>query len=436
MKTDAFFLELVASQKRGLPRGIYSVCSAHRTVLEAAFLQAARGAGPVLIESTVNQVNQLGGYTGMTPEAFRSFVASVAQEMAFPMERVILGGDHLGPYPWRQESSETAMQKSRDLVAASVRAGYSKIHLDASMPLGGDSLGAGGALDPRVAAAREAELAAVAEAAFRERPRSAASAAPAYVIGTEVPTPGGAVASEGISVTRAEDLLETISLCREAFQQRGLQDAWERVCAVVAQPGVEFGDQEVHQYDRGRAAGLCEAARRVAGIVLEGHSTDYQTFPRLAELVRDGVAILKVGPALTFALRECLFSLECIEREMPDGVDRLSDLRETAQRAMVADPSHWRAYYRGSDRQQAFARRYSLSDRIRYYWSVPSVDAAVERLFSNLGSRPIPAPLLSQYLPVHHQAIRNGELRAEPRALVRESVRRVLAEYAEATGGA
>jgi len=296
------------------------------------------------------------------------------------------------------------------------------------MPLGGDSLGAGGALDPRMAAAREADLATVAEAAFRERPRGAGEA-PVYVIGTEVPTPGGAVAGEGVTVTRPEDLRETISLCRDAFHQRGLQDAWSRVRAVVAQPGVEFGDQEVHQYDRGRAAGLCEEARRLAGTVLEGHSTDYQPVPRLAQMVQDGVAILKVGPALTFALRECLFSLECIEREMmPGGAERLSDLRETVDRAMAADPVHWSAYYHGGDGARQFARRYSLSDRIRYYWSVPGVSAAVERLFSNLGSRPIPMALVSQYLPVHHRAIRNGELCAEPRGLVRESVRQVLAE--------
>ena len=435
MRTAGFFRDLVSFQKGGIPRGICSVCSAHRTVLEAAFLHAGGDAQPVLVESTVNQVNQFGGYTGMTPVAFRLFVASVAEEMGFPRDRIMLGGDHLGPYPWKHESADVAMKKSRDLVAASVRAGYAKIHLDASMPLGGDRLAAGGALDPRVAAAREAELAATAEAAFRERADSAD--APVYVIGTEVPAPGGVASSDEVSVTRAEDLLETVSLCREAFADRGLQGAWERVRAVVAQPGVEYGDQDVHRYERVKAARLCDAARRLPGIVLEGHSTDYQTVHHLRELVEDGVAILKVGPALTFALRECLFGLECIEREMARAGDAAppSNLREAVEQAMTADPSHWRAYYTGSDAQRAFARKFSLLDRVRYYWGVPAVAAAVERLFSNLGPGPIPMPLISQYLPIHHDAVRSGGLSAQPRALVRESVRRVIGEYAAATRG-
>ena len=78
MRTADFFRDLVSSQKGGVPRGICSVCSAHRAVLEAAFSPGDGEARPVLVESTVNQVNQFGGYTGMTPEAFRVFVASVA----------------------------------------------------------------------------------------------------------------------------------------------------------------------------------------------------------------------------------------------------------------------------------------------------------------------------------------------------------------------
>ena len=50
----------------------------------------------------------------------------------------MLGGDHLGPYVWRAEPADEAMAKARDLVRDYVAAGYTKIHLDASMRLGGD----------------------------------------------------------------------------------------------------------------------------------------------------------------------------------------------------------------------------------------------------------------------------------------------------------
>ena len=69
-----FFQGLIDSQKRGEPRGVYSICSAHPRVVAASMAQARDDDLPLLIESTVNQVNQFGGYTGMQPTAFRDFV--------------------------------------------------------------------------------------------------------------------------------------------------------------------------------------------------------------------------------------------------------------------------------------------------------------------------------------------------------------------------
>jgi D-tagatose-1,6-bisphosphate aldolase subunit GatZ/KbaZ len=337
------------------------------------------------------------------------------------------------------------LKKSCDLAAASVRAGFTKIHIDASMPLGGDPTDAQGALRPLLIAQREAEMVRAAEAAFAEGRGARPVEAPVYVIGTEVPPPGGiaftteAEKSDAAStpITRVEDLKESVQLCKEAFHERGLDKAWTRVCAVVAQPGVEYGDQEVRAYDRGKAAALCDAARLMPGMVLEGHSTDYQSAQHLRELVEDGVAILKVGPALTFALRECLFSLESIEREMLKGVadGRPSDLSETLERAMVADPTHWKDYYVGTGPQKRLARMYSFSDRSRYYWNVPIVREAVDRLLTNLRERAIPLTLLSQFLPLHYAAVREALLGADPRELLRESVRRVLEVYSRATRG-
>jgi D-tagatose-1,6-bisphosphate aldolase subunit GatZ/KbaZ len=399
-------------------------------------LQGVRDGQPVLVESTVNQVNQFGGYTGMTPADFKVLVEAAALSSGLPEERIILGADHLGPYPWRAEAAADAMAKSAALAAASVRAGYEKIHLDASMPLGGDPLTPGGGLDPRTAAEREAELAAAAEAAFAER-RAADSRAspPVYVIGTEVPPPGGILSSDqAVPVTRVEDFLETVELCREAFQARGIGEAWSRVSAVVAQPGVEYGDQEVHEYDPRKAARLCAAARGSPGVVIEGHSTDYQRPSALRQMVEDGVAILKVGPALTFALRECLFSLEQIEREL--GARVSSGLAQALEKAMVDDPTHWKAYYSGTAEQMRLARRFSLSDRCRYYWSVPGVHEAVSRLLSNLAAADVPPALLSQFLPIHYRRIREGALSRDPQTILRESVRLVLEDYSAAARGA
>src|SRR4029077_10309049 len=100
-----FISGMVTAQKRGEPVGIYSVCSANRFVLEASMLQAKEDGTAVCIESTSNQVNQFGGYIGKNPSEFRNFAESVAVEMEFPTDRIILGGDHLGPHVWQHESS-------------------------------------------------------------------------------------------------------------------------------------------------------------------------------------------------------------------------------------------------------------------------------------------------------------------------------------------
>ena len=423
--------ELVEAQKRGEPRGIASICSAHPAVLRAAMAHGAAEGQPVLIESTVNQVNQFGGYTGMTPGDFRSFLDRLAGEAAFPAGDVLLGADHLGPYPWRKAAAEEAMAKACELAAACVRAGYRKIHLDASMPLGDDAAAAGGAIPPPLIAQREAALA---EAAERALEGLGSAAPPVYVIGTDVPSPGGTLEEEGIHVTSPAELRETFESCREAFHRRGLESAWDRVLAVVVQPGVEFGDHAIHPYRPERARELCAEARKLPGTVLEGHSTDYQSRRSLRELVGDGVAILKVGPALSFAMREALFSLEHVEEELCGSrfSGELSRLGAELEAEMLADPAHWQGYYRGDEAQLRLARRYSLSDRCRYYWGAPRVAAAIRRLLANLGGRAIPLTLVSQYFPHLHPEVREGSLVSSPESLIAANIQRVLADYSQA----
>ena len=114
----------------------------------------------MLVEATSNQVNQEGGYTGATPADFAGALARAAEAAGLPPDRVLFGGDHLGPHPWRAEAAEPAMAKARELVRQYAAAGAAKIHLDASMRLADD---ASDVVDDGVAAERTAELAAAAE---------------------------------------------------------------------------------------------------------------------------------------------------------------------------------------------------------------------------------------------------------------------------------
>jgi D-tagatose-1,6-bisphosphate aldolase subunit GatZ/KbaZ len=423
-------LELVRTQKRGEPLGIASICSANRYVLETAMLQAASDDDVVLIEATSNQVNGEGGYTGMKPADFVAFARGLAEGVRFPFERVVLGGDHLGPFPFAHEPARSALEKAREMVRLYVLAGFTKIHLDTSMRCADDPPGP---LADATATERAADLLAVAEAAHATLPSG--TAPPLYVIGTEVPVPGGEQdVADHLEVTRREDAERTLSLAREAFAARGLGAAWERVIALVVQPGVEFGDTVVFDYDRSRTGALRELIRGHGHVVYEAHSTDYQTEEALAALVEDHFAILKVGPGLTFAFREAVFALAAIEQELLGrrrGV-ALSEIRDVLERVMLAHPGSWQRYYSGDDEQKRLARAFSLSDRVRYYWPRPELEAALARLRDNLGREPIPGPLLSQYLPGPAASLRAEGGKAVPRDLIHRKILEVTSVYSRA----
>jgi D-tagatose-1,6-bisphosphate aldolase subunit GatZ/KbaZ len=414
--------DLVRRHKQAAPVGITAVCSAHRLVIEATLVHAMRRDQPfVLIEATSNQVNQDGGYTGMTPAQFHGFVTGIAAEVGFPAGRLVLGGDHLGPNPWSALDSGAAMDKAETMVADYVRAGFSKIHLDCSMSCAGDPE----ILPPPVIAARAARLCNAAEHAASGRPQDDR---PVYVIGTEVPVPGGATEDLAqLGVTSPEAALATIDMHRDLFLQAGLNDAWNRVVAIVVQPGVEFDHDKVVAYDPRKATGL-SASIVPTSLVFEAHSTDYQTQAALTALVRDHFAILKVGPGVTFALREALWALDAIERELIDEGAR-ADLRKTVLARMRADPKHWRRYYHATGRALDMQMQYSLSDRIRYYWPDPQIAAAEARLFDNLRHTPPPWPLLSQYMPLALAALRAQDRQTDPRELVIAHIGTVLDAY-------
>ena len=403
--------------------GITSVCTAHPLALEAALLQGLADGAPVLVEATCNQVNQEGGYTGMVPETFRAFVLGIAARVGFDPAGLILGGDHLGPNPWRHLPAEDAMARADAMIAAYARAGFSKLHLDTSM----GCLGEPAALADELTAARAARLAAAAERALgTDAPR------PVYVIGTEVPVPGGAThALDHLAVTRPEDALRTVEVHRAAFAAAGLDAAFARAVGVVVQPGVEFGDADVIPYDPAAARGLAAALERMPQFVFEAHSTDYQPAAALRALVDDGFAILKVGPGLTFALREALYGLDHVADILDPGGET-TRLRGALERLMLAEPGQWQRYYGGEGAELFAQRHYSYSDRIRYYWPHRQAGAAVDALMARLGDRSIPETLVSQYLPRLWDGVRDGAVRPCARDLLVAAIRTALAPYSAA----
>jgi D-tagatose-1,6-bisphosphate aldolase subunit GatZ/KbaZ len=424
--------ELIRRNRHSEKVGVYAVCSAHSSVIAAAVQQAVEDGSVLHIESTSSQVNQLGGYTGQTPSQFAGFVHSAAQQAGLPQGRVLLGGDHLGPYPWREQPSEVAMSKACELVRACVLAGYNKIHLDASMACADDSVNDP---DEGTIAQRAAILCRAAESAFEDLPPGASPLL--YVIGTEVPVPGGeTLPGAPPAVSRADHIPHTLETFHAAFDKQGVSAAWERVIGMVVQPGVEFGENVIFDYDRQRTTALSSGLPKHPALVYEAHSTDYQKPAALAQMVEDHFAILKVGPWLTFAFREAVFALNTIERELlaHRSGTRLSQVQEALEAAMLRNPVYWRSYYRGSADEMRWARMNSYSDRCRYYWGDATVQKELAQLRANIDASPLTPTLVSQHLPFQYEAIRSGRLRPHADDMIQEHIQTVLRVYAAACG--
>jgi D-tagatose-1,6-bisphosphate aldolase subunit GatZ/KbaZ len=434
MRVNEAFLRLKRDRATSVAAGLCSACSSHPYVLEAVVRHAARTGKAVLVEATANQVNQHGGYTGLDPRGFASGLRGLCAREGVDPSLVIFGGDHLGPYPWRGLRETDALREAQTLVRRFVSAGAQKIHLDASMPLGGDP---GPALAPETAARRAVGLCAAAEDEWRRPGGVKRRVAPAYVIGTEVPVPGGETAGGGGRApvpTRVDDFHETVDLHRRLFHEAGLDAAWERVIAVVVQPGVEFDSLTVFPYPRENAAALSRAIGSYPELCFECHSTDFQPTRALRAMVEDGFAILKVGPELTFTMREGLFGLASIEEELL-GASGASRLREKVLEAMRSDPRHWKGFY-PEDESLAFRMTYGYSDRMRYYWNRPTVAEAVRRLFENLGGAEIPPQLISQFLPHLGPMSDLPPDSRTPKDLVLASITATLERYTDACGSA
>ena len=429
------FKTAIEKNRSGQRTGFYSVCSANEIVIRAAIRHAVQNNYPLIIESTSNQVNQFGGYTGMLPHEFISMVQKISREEGQPKENLIPGGDHLGPLLWQNENESSAMEKATDMVHAYTLAGYGKIHIDTSMKLADDLPGP---LDIRICARRGAALAREVFKTYNgmlsKETQSGGiqnqPARPALVIGSEVPVPGGSqVHEDSITPTKAADFLDQVNYFREEFGKAGVD--FNDVIAFVIQPGVEFGDDHIFQYDPEKAKELTAALKSVSGIVFEGHSTDYQSRENLAALVRDGVAILKVGPALTFALREGLCLLEAIEEITIPEANR-SGFKKTLLSEMDSSRKYWVNYYSGTAAEIEYKKLYSYSDRCRYYLPGDNVRNAMNTLFGNIPS--VPPALLSQFLPAQYRRFFAGKLNNDPLSLLYDRIADVCADYAFASG--
>jgi len=410
---------LINQNRAGETVGLPCFCTANETVIRSIFHYARVHQVPAVIEATCNQVNQDGGYTGMTAANFRDWMQSLLKEYETSPDEIILGGDHLGPNPWRHLAAEQAMAKADVLVKDYAAAGFKKIHLDASMACGAEPTPSF-----ELVAERAARLCKIAE---QHSPHPDELV---YIIGTEVPIPGGETDDMNeLQLTSVARLQDTIDTHREAFDRKGLDYVWPKIVSVVTQPGVDFSHTAIHRFEADKAVDLATAVTRIDNMTFEAHSTDYQPTDALAELVNKHFFFLKVGPELTFRFREAVFALAHIENLLVGEQER-SGLLSVIDQAMATNPEHWTPYYQGDADEIKQLRHFSYSDRIRYYWTVPEVQRALKTLFSNFSHRKIPETMVSQFFPDREF----GALDVSADQLASDHVAKCMSRYYEACG--
>ena len=410
---------LIKRNREGDSVGLPCFCTANEQVLRSVFQYAQSHDVPAVVEATCNQVNQEGGYTGMSAQDFCDWMRLLAKEYGVAEEKIVLGGDHLGPNPWRHLTPVEAMHKADVLVRDYAKAGFKKIHLDASMACGGEPTPSF-----ELVAERAARLCKIAEN------HSPYSEELVYIIGTEVPIPGGETDDmDELAVTSVQRFTETIDTHREAFDREGLSHVWPRIVSVVTQPGVDFSHTAIHRFEPAKATDLSAAVKTIDNMTFEAHSTDYQPTEALAELVKQHFFFLKVGPELTFRMREAVFALAHIEKHLLPEKER-PNLISAIDLAMAENTEHWTPYYRGDKDLVKQLKHFSYSYRIRYYWTVPGVRKALGELLSNLSSIKIPETIVSQYFSERDF----GNMDAPAELLVTDHIALCIDRYYKACG--
>ena len=114
-------------------KALPSFCTANFDVIESIFYYCNINKLPCLIECTSNQVNQDGGYTSNTPKLFVNKINNLRKKIKLKQSQLFLGGDHLGPLPWKNNTNKIALKKSVKLINSFLNEKFDKIHVDTSI---------------------------------------------------------------------------------------------------------------------------------------------------------------------------------------------------------------------------------------------------------------------------------------------------------------
>jgi len=358
-------------ESTGISRTLFAACPNSLAVIRAAIRAARRNNAPIMFAATLNQVDQDGGYTGMTPRQFVETIRMETEAIHFTGP-VVIAVDHGGP--WLQDNHRTerwtleeTMQWVKRSFAGAIDAGYDMIHVDPTVDI---ELPPGKIIPVEVVVERTVEL-----IAFCEDHRRKKGLPPlAYEVGTE--EVHGGLADLDVFVRFFE-------LLREGLTAAGLPEVWPAF--VVGKVGT---DLHTTLFDPETARTLVAIAGKY-GSVIKGHYTDNVENPEAYPL--SGMGGANVGPEFTEREYEALEELDTLEKDLVQKgrIIKPSEIRDTLWQAVIRS-GRWKKWLLPGEEPGDFSslpqerQRWLIKTGCRYIWEQPEVVAARARLYENM----------------------------------------------------
>ena len=343
--------------KKGLP----SFCTSNFDVLKIIIKFSKIHQLPVLIESTSNQVNQFGGYTGLTPATFKKKIEYIRKKEKLNKNYLLLGGDHLGPLPWKNLTEDRAMKNAGILIKKYVEAGFDKIHIDTAILCSGQK------------SLTRSKIISRCDALIKKI-NSNNLVNKILVVGTEVPFAGGGDHVK-TSITKLENIKKEYQMYRMIFKT--FKSLYRKTFGLVIDPGISYGNENITK-SKFKNFNIKTKFSKKNNFVFEAHSSDYQSLKDLKKLNNLNFKFIKVGPELTFYYLKAALYMEKIESKL---FHKKSNLKKIISIRMNKNQKYWKDYYK---KRSEFFKFNSYLDRVRYYWSDKKVNNAKKMLFKNI----------------------------------------------------
>ena len=347
-------------QKKSLP----SFCTSNFEVLNSIMYFCHINKLPCLIECTSNQVNQFGGYTKITPKKFIKKISNIRKKIKFKKNKLFLGGDHLGPLPWKNLKTKIALKNSIKLIDSYLKQDFCKIHIDTSIKCKDEEkINSNIIFDRTLKILKNDKI----KKGIKNR---------FIVIGTEVPLSGSGD-NKRIIKTSNKQIEDEVLKFKKILKQIKSQS---KIFALVIEPGMKYMHSKITSPDFKNFLDKKKFSKK-NNFVFEAHSTDYQPLRILKKLTKNNFKFLKVGPELTYNYSRSLFFMQNLEEKF--SFKKKSDMKNIILTTMKKNKKYWKAYYLGG-RSNLLLN--SKLDRMRYYLNLKPIVNSINILKENVNN--------------------------------------------------